>query len=118
LVVNGSFEEPNIGGGYSIFGSITGWYTTFGPGIEIQNNTAGSPFDGAQHVELDSDNSSGMAQSIPTVPGATYNLSFWVSQRPGAGADNGLEVSWNGGVLDTILPGAGGDQTAWFQKSY
>src|SRR5215217_4814219 len=46
LVVNGSFEEPALGGGFSTFGAIPGWTTTFGPGIEIQNHAAGDPLDG------------------------------------------------------------------------
>jgi len=116
LIVNGSFEEPNIASGsFSIFPSIGGWTTTFGPGIEIQDNVAGSPFLGAQHVELDSTANSGMAQTIATALGTTYHLSFAYSARPGiTAADNGIDVFFNGGLLATLAAnGVGLQNTNW-----
>jgi len=121
LIVNGSFEEPNIATGtFSIFANISGWTTTFGPGIEIQDNVAGSPFLGAQHVELDSTGNSGMAQTIATALGTTYHLSFAYSARPGvAAADNIIQVFFNGGLLDTLsVNGVGLQNTDWHVFSY
>lgn len=117
IVVNGSFEDPPIASGsFQILGSIPGWVTTFGPGIEVQNRVAGAPLAENQHVELDSRSSSGMVQTLSTVAGASYQLSFWVSPRPGRLAnDNVLQVEWDGAVLDTIYAGDGGPQTAWGQ---
>ncbi|HZD61409.1 MAG TPA: hypothetical protein VE200_01305, partial [Xanthobacteraceae bacterium] len=61
LIVNGSFETPDVPTGqFRIFSSIPGW--TFQPragatstGIEIQDHVAGAPAAGAgnQFVELD-----------------------------------------------------------------
>ena len=71
LITNGSFENPDIPTGtWQVLNSISGWATTVGPGIEIQDHVAGSPFAGNQHVELDSNSNSGMIQTaISTLPG-------------------------------------------------
>ena len=61
LVVNGSFEEPAISG-WGVFNSIPGWTKLSYYGIEVQNRVAGSPYDGNQHVEMDSYGSSAMRQ--------------------------------------------------------
>lgn len=116
LIVNGSFETPDIPTGtFQIFPSIPGWSTTFGSGIEIQDHVAGSPFVGAQHVELDSNDNSGMSQVVSTVPGQTYHLSFAYSPRPGVSADsNIIQVFFNGVQLDTLaLSGVGLQDTFW-----
>jgi hypothetical protein len=119
LVVNGSFEAPAISpGSYAIFTSIPGWTSTMGDGIEIQNNVAGSPFDGNQHVELDSNNPSNMYQDIATSIGGSYLLSFGYSPRAGV-ADNRIEVYWDGSLLDTLnLSGVGNPNTVWNTYSY
>jgi hypothetical protein len=116
LIVNGSFETPDIPTGtFQVFPSIPGWSTTFGSGIEIQDHVAGSPFVGAQHVELDSFDNSGMSQVVSTVPGQTYHLSFAYSPRPGVSADsNIIQVFFNGVQLDSLaLSGVGLQDTSW-----
>ena len=104
LIINGSFEEPDITTGtFGIFMNISGWNTTFGPGIEIQDNVAGSPFSGNQHVELDSNTNSGMSQIISTNSGQSYYLQFAYSPRPGVSAEsNTIEVLFNGTLLTTL----------------
>lgn len=122
LIVNGSFEDPDIPfGTFSILMSIPGWTTTFGAGIEIQDHVAGLPYDGDQHVELDSFNNSGMLQTImPTVPGGTYALSFAYSPRPNVAAeDNGIDVYFDGSLLASLqTSGIGLSQTSWTLYSY
>lgn len=121
LITNGSFETPDIGGGtYSIYASIPGWTTPFGAGIEIQDHVAGSPYDGLQHVELDSNYNSGMMQQIAVTAGASYDLSFAYSPRPGVGrASNGIEVWFEGSLLDTVIgDGIGLPDTNWTIQSY
>jgi len=116
LIVNGSFESPDIPTGtFQIFPNIPGWSTSFGPGIEIQDHIVGSPFVGAQHVELDSSANSGMSQIVSTVPGQTYHLSFAYSPRPGVSADsNTIQIFFNGVQLDTLaLSGVGLQDTSW-----
>jgi len=121
LLSNGSFESPAIGfGSFSVFGSIPGWTTTVGSGIEIQNHVAGTPFAGNQYVEMDSFDNSGMQQVIATTPGQTYTLSFVYSPRPGVPASSsGIEVRVNGSVIDTIAQdGTGLPDTVWARFSY
>lgn len=119
LIVNGGFEDPNIpSSSWSVFSSITGWTTTFGPGIEIQDHVAGSPFEGGQFVELDSYGNSGMSQSVATTSGASYLLSFAYSPRPGVGsASNGIELLIEG-VSVSSFTGDGSNDTVWGIHSY
>jgi len=119
LIVNPSFEAPAIPGGtFSILLVIPGWTTSSGPGIEIQNNVAGAPNSGSQHVELDSFSNSAMFQDVPTTLGQGYTLSFFYSPRPGvSSASNPIEVWWNGSLIDTIT-GVGGGVTSWTEHVY
>jgi PEP-CTERM motif len=120
LVVNGSFEAPDITtGSFGIFASIPGW-TAFAinpdgdpTGLEIQDNVAGSPYDGAQHVELDANFNNGMFQEVPTVAGLLYQFQFAYSPRPGQPeTTNAIEVYWDG-VLAGSFTGVGGSDTTW-----
>lgn len=77
----------------------------------------GYPFGGNQYAELDTDwpgpsappmpypASVDLYQTIPTIPGDTYKLSFAFSPRPDDTdvTDNGVVVSWNGQVVDTVM---------------
>lgn len=120
LIVNGGFESPDIATGtFSIFAAgIPGWATTAGPGIEIQDNVAGAPFEGQQFVELDSTGNTRMAQSVATGLGQGYLLSFAYSPRPGiAGGSNGIEL-WIDGLLRDSFTGAGIGTTNWAVRSY
>ena len=106
LIVNGSFEDPNIESGWQVFDSISGWKTTLGTGIEIQYNgviPGVTAHAGNQYVELDShggdDTNSTMVQSIDTILGQTYDVSFAYRNRPGTTlAQNGIEIYWNGSL--------------------
>lgn len=119
VIVNPGFEAPGLpANSWSVFGAIPGWTTVSGSGIEIQYNAAGAPHSGNQLVELDSFGNSGMAQSVVTLPGDGYTLSFWYSPRPGVSAvSNQIQVWWDGGLLATIT-GVGGGATSWTQYSY
>ena len=120
LIVNGGFESPDIATGtYSLFPvSITGWATSVGPSIEIQDNVAGAPFEAQQFVELDSTGNTRMAQSVATVLGQGYLLSFAYSPRPGiASGSNGIEL-WIDGLLRDSFTGAGIGTTNWAIRSY
>ena len=113
LLVNPSFEEPDVAPGTAqVFeGSIEGWTDLSFCGIEVQDNCCGAPSHGSQHVELDADNcTSAISQTVPTQPGAKYVLSFDFSPRPSV-VDNRVIVSWNGSQvfdLSEISP-PGGD---------
>ena len=117
LILNPSFEAPDVGtGSFSVFSAIPGWTTTAGPGIEIQDHVAGSPFDGAQFVELDSFGNSAMAQTVATAAGQTYAFSFAYSPRRGVAPaeSNGIDVLFNGTLLTSLaVSGAGLSDSVW-----
>jgi len=107
LIVNGSFEEPRVSGGWDVFRTIPGWKLLSGPNFELQRGILGGPAHGAQHLELDADvngpsgasprNERGaivVAQQVDTVPGQLYTLSFAFSGRPGTSrSENVLRVA-------------------------
>jgi hypothetical protein len=116
VVVNGSFERPLVPVGSSHpFPAIRGWRLAFGPDIEIQNHVAGDPARGRQFVELDSDASSGIWQTVPTRPGRLYRLQLFFSPRPGtSAAENVLVVHWGRLVIGRIsADGRGLTNTNW-----
>jgi hypothetical protein len=98
LIVNGGFENPRmVHGSWQRFLAIEGWSLASGPNIEVQNNVAGSAHEGVQFIELDSDASSGISQSIATRSGESYELRFAFTAREGTPlSDNRLSVLWNG----------------------
>ena len=98
--------------------------------LELHRNVLGPAYEGQQYTELDGDwegPSSGLngepastriSQTIPTVPGRQYTLSFAYSPRQSYPAsDNVLEVSAGGNVLDTISI-AGSGSNSWTTHSY
>lgn len=83
-----------------------------------------------QYTELDSDwqgpdgtlsnepASVRIIRVLDTVPGKTYEVSFWFSARPNTPAsDNVLEVVWGNSVLDTLSK-AGASNTNWEKYTY
>jgi MYXO-CTERM domain-containing protein len=121
LIVNGSFEQPVVSpGGFIVVGSIAGWTTIFGSGIEVENNAVGPAFAGSQLVEMDSNDNSGMQQLVPTIAGRSYTLSVEYSPRPGVDiGSSGIEVRINGIIIDTIARnGIGLSTTSWTKFSY
>jgi uncharacterized protein DUF642 len=120
LLQNGSFEDPVVDPGTALLTpTIPGWANTGDPcPIEVQNNCCGSPSDGAQHLELDSDScSSSISQTVATQPGAKYVLSFDFSPRPSV-FDNRVIVSWNGSqVFDLIEISPPGGDVDWIHHT-
>jgi len=137
LVINGDFEAPMVmtPEGWDVFPSGTpglGWMVEWvmpdpaAPQIanlELQRGVSGwTSYDGAQHVELDSDwegpdgafgqpASVRIYQDVCTKPGRTYTLSYAWSPRPGY-PDNVLEVYWNGSIVATHS-GSGSGSPEW-----
>jgi PEP-CTERM motif len=99
-------------GSFTVLPTVEGWSTTFGPGIELQNHAAGSPFSEPNLVELDSFSNSAMSRLI--LPGV-YHLTGKVSARPGQPAStNGLEILLNNVVQTTdFLDGTALTDTNW-----
>lgn len=124
LVVNGSFENNGPGkNGWDVYQTIPGWTTLSGPGIEVRNNVVGTAQDGKQFVELDSHNKSRnansvMQQTISTVSGSEYNLSFYYSPRINQpSSTNGISVFWNNNLLGNIT-GTGSSVNVWSLQQF
>jgi hypothetical protein len=118
LVTDGSFEDVSQAAGtWNVYSSINGWTASTGQ-IEVRDAVAGTAQDGLNFVELDSNQNSAMQQTIATVSGQAYTLSFWYSSRPVApengafpgntvpGGSNGLSFNLGGSDIDVYSPTA------------
>ncbi|MGH9719194.1 MAG: PEP-CTERM sorting domain-containing protein [Bryobacteraceae bacterium] len=120
LIVNGSFEDPDIPQNtFAVFSSIPGWTRYFGPSIEIQdrivNNKLLPAYKGTQHLELDSFANTGIQQAVTIPSDGLYILSLAYSARPGRSAStNTVEVLWDSAVIGAYsLSGIGLNQLDW-----
>lgn len=98
LVTCGSFEceqVPDGDYGYYTGTSFYGWTVTSGDSIELRNDIVGKAQDGYMFVELDSRANSGMSQTIDTVVGQAYQVSFYASSRPQSDLYNGNSFAGN-----------------------
>lgn len=135
VINNGSFELPTVpDGSYTNFGTgsnlISGW-TVVGPQASIVSGalTAGSltfpAQEGSQWLDLtgylSNSRDDGVTQTIATIPGTTYTLSFWVGNivDPGStyGKTSTVELSLNGGPREpfTNADGTGANVMNWKQ---
>lgn len=132
LVTDGSFEDAlETDGQYGFYAgnALNGWTAQLGivgdhpdNHIEVRNDIVGTAQDGVRFVELDSlSGNSAMSQTLATVAGQTYTLSFWYSNRaqsdlynnsgswPGTVIPdwtNGLAYNVGAGWVDTTTPAA------------
>lgn len=131
LVENGSFEDVSYSRGHgrhhnhrnSNNAELTGWHTSSGPGPDIESSDWWTrAADGQRYIELDGsgarDTNSSIYQDIPTGGTGTFELSFSYAAPPfSRGSSNGIEVIWNGQVIDTITSD-GGWGTNWQTFTY
>lgn len=117
LIQNGSFEAPDQAAGtWNIYASLPGW-TSGSAGIELRDQNAGLAQDGTQFVELDTTVNSWMEQTVATLVGQEYMLSFFYSPRIGvASTSNTISALVNGGLAGTYT-GNGGAQHNWVQEN-
>ena len=128
LIVNGSFEQPDIPRGGSGTGpgtlyltAIDGWTHAPAPGstlpfLEIQDHhmdyLPGAGL-GDQYVELDAADSTFVFQDIPTQVGSTYHMTFAASPRPQQQpAENHFRVTAGPAEFE-VGPMAAVPQTVW-----
>lgn len=97
LVTDGSFESQAVA--YGTWGAYNS--TAWNQGaLEIRNAVAGVAEQGNNFAELDGTQNQQIWQSLHTVAGAVYDLSFWYAPRASVAADsNGIEALWNGEVI-------------------
>ena len=116
LIVNGSFEAPELRGGtWQTFGAIPGW-TASSAGVEIRNQTVGLAQHESQFAELDTTRNSWIYQIVNTVIGQEYTLSFWYSPRINrtVAEDNRIDALINGALVSSQV-GTTGDTHSWRQ---
>lgn len=124
LLTNGSFEQPNLGGGWGAVASgsgLPGW-TVIGAGVDH----AGSAWQGAegsaQSLSLGWVSDAGVTQTVSTVPGALYRLRFHMAAEVyGGPAVRTMDVSWNGSTVDSVIfqyTGQGPTTMGWELHEY
>lgn len=123
LLVNGGFESIAVADGSWVnVASMPGWTWLGGPGtgFEIRNNVAGTAQEGRNYIELDTNGNTLIGQYLDSLgAGSTYDLSFWYSPREyQAASTNGIQVFWNGALLDATLTGLGGGGNDWTLHQY
>lgn len=119
LVKNGSFEANGVGANsWAIKQALDGWNVGTA-GAEVRNNVAGAAQLGNNYLELDTTGNSWISQSFQTVNGGLYNLSFYYAARENTGAaTNGIDVLWNGNLLQHIAKDNYSNATKWTQYSF
>lgn len=114
LVVNGSFEQVSgsnmqAPGTWGIYSGILGW--TGAPNIEVRDSIAGNAQHGSNYIELDTNNNSGMFQTI--TGNGWHELSFWFSARERVAAgSNGIGFNFgslSGQVLTNVAGAPSGN---------
>jgi hypothetical protein len=121
LIVNGSFENlpsPLANGTWTTYTAITGWTASVGS-IEVRNNVEGVAQDGNIFVELDSyGNSTMYSQTVTTVAGSAYTLSYWFAPRLNvASTSNGIQLLFNNVAIDDVT-GFSNLNNAWSLRSF
>ncbi len=114
LILNGSFETPNVGTGYGIFpnGAVPGW-TSNNNETEIDFSIVVMPtnFDGCcQSMEVDGNTFDTISQTVSGLTiGQPYTLSWGYGDRPGSGPQQ-LDVRFGGNLVKTDIGSGSG---AW-----
>ena len=125
LIVNGSFETPNVGTGWSLFsnGSVPGWTTTDSEGlIEIDYSpvVGGPAYDGNQSLEINAYYPEDVVQTVTgLIVGQTYNLFWAYGDRPYSG-DEALAVYFGGTLVTTDYDNLDGSNSTllWSTNSF
>jgi hypothetical protein len=88
LVTNGGFED----------GNFSGWTQTGNTGFTSVSNAAAYVHSGSYGAQLGPVGSDGfLSQSLVTVPGVTYNVTFWLKNV--SGTPNDFSAMWGSDIL-------------------
>ena len=137
LIVDGSFEQiTQIGAGtWALVPQATltgdegahGWKVTSSSGggvagLEVRDNNVGIAQDGKNYIELDGAENDKISQTLTTVIGQTYDISFWFSDRSGvASTSEGWALkagSYTAGIPGAGFNTSGGNQWQHFTGSF
>jgi len=103
VIVNGDFNNPNVGGGYGQFATIPGWFDTSDT-LEVGASTVyglSCETAGCQNLEVNSNTFDTVSQTVTGLTaGDTYFLSWDYGGRNGGGAQQ-LDVSFGGTQVAT-----------------
>ena len=133
LLVNGSFEQPEIGneppnhikswaGGKIVTykdDDVNGWNTTASDEeMEFWSAAAGTPYEGNQFIELNANEVAAVYQDIPTTPGKKFH--WFVAHRGRSGVDTArvLIGAPNGELTEIIQMVDDKDTWGTYQGSY
>ncbi len=111
------FGQPHFGNA-----EVSGWMVAEGPGPDVVSHPWRPAADGKTYIELDGsgarDTNSAIYQDIPTDGTGTFTLSFsYAAPAFSRASSNGIEVIWNGEVIDTIALD-GGRSVEWQTYTY
>ena len=70
--------------------TLTGW-TAGGAGVDIVDAALWNADEGSRSIDLNAFNPGSISQTIETVPGQTYNVTFAMSGNPDANVVRGAE---------------------------
>ncbi|WP_216361440.1 choice-of-anchor C family protein [Candidatus Chloroploca asiatica] len=103
LVLNGSFEEPDVGARWQRFsaGATMGQWLIGAGDVDLVG-LYWQAADGKQSLELAGDRIGSVHQDLATQPGTTYLLSFAMSGNPDRAGLKQMEVYWGGALVDTL----------------
>lgn len=129
LVINGAFEKPLVvanNGEWEVYPTLAGWNVGGAgnnPLIELIRGYAGWLAQaGDQFAALDANGNGGIfiSQSIPTIAGQNYKITFSHSAQPGiADATNGIKAEWDGATLGSFFDsGVSNTNTSWTTEEY
>lgn len=116
LIKNGNFEKNGVkAGSWTVTKTLDGW-TVGSEGVEVRNGVAGAAKYGKNYLELDAYSNSWISQTVDTVAGAKYDLSFYYAAREHTAANtNGIDVFWNGKLLEHVALDNFTSTTSWIK---
>jgi len=95
LVVNGGFEEPNVGKSWTFVPKLTCWTIVKPVGkAELDTVSTWDPAEGVQSLDLDPDAPGEIYQELVTEPGKAYNLNFELAGNITKRNIKKVEVFW------------------------
>jgi choice-of-anchor C domain-containing protein len=106
IVVNGSFETPVLGVGFTTYGAgnsaLTPWVIASGSIDHI--DTLWQAAEGSQSLDMNGNGTAGsIYQDLDTMPGQAYTLSFAQAANPdGLPAIKTLRVEWDGALVADV----------------
>jgi choice-of-anchor C domain-containing protein len=122
-ILNGSFEDGTAPGGFTTVGAgetaITGW--TVGGNSVDYIGSYWTAQDGSRSIDLAGNGIGMISQTLATIAGQAYRVSFWVARNP----DGGLNprtgfVGWNGSNSQFSFnnPNSTLTNMGWEQRSF